>query len=156
MLKIEEVKEENGKIICKTNQGILREGLVVMLDQNYNGDLNSFFLNPDEKYKISEVLLDEVYGDVTLILVDHEEEPIYCDYLNLITPKSYYVFKWKGYYILAESVNQAQEIWNVSKLKGKNSDDLLFPKQITRLKAEAAFPSIVSDLDWEEVLFELK
>lgn len=154
MLSIEKIIEKDGKIVCKTNQGILKENVAVKLDPEYVGELNPFFLEKDKIYIIHEILKNFVYGDVTVFLKDHYEEPIYYNYLNIVSPTLYNLYKWKGYYILAESIDQAQLIWEKSGLSEKESDDLLFPKKITNIKSESIFPSIIDKLDWDNVIFE--
>lgn len=156
MLNVKKIIEENGKLICETNQGVLKEGSTVTLDSDYKGELNPFFLRPDREYLISEILNDSFYSKISLIIKGYEEEPVYCDYLNIIKNKPEFdVFKWKGYYILANSIDQASEIWEKSNLPEKELDQELFPHQLKRLKAEADYPCVVNDLDWEETLFEL-
>ena len=156
MLNVKKIIEENGKLICETNQGILKEGSMVTLDSDYKGELNPFFLRSDREYLVSEILNDNFYSKISLIIKGYEEEPVYCDYLNIIKNKPEFdVFKWKGYYILANSIDQASEIWEKSNLPEKELDQELFPHQLKRLKAEADYPCVVNDLDWEETLFEL-
>lgn len=156
MLNVKKIIEENGKLICETNQGILKEGSTVTLDSDYKGELNPFFLRSDREYLVSEILNDSLYSRISLIIKGYEEEPVYCYYLNLLNRRDFNVFKWKGYYILAESIDQASEVWEKSGLVEKEQDQELFPYQLKRIKAEANNPCIVDDLDWEEILFELK
>ena len=67
------------------------------------------------------------------------------------------MYKWNGYYILANSEEQAQRIWTSSGLSSKNGIEFeLFPKQSTRIIAESTWPCRVEDLDYENVLFESK
>ena len=156
MLNVKKIIEENGKLTCETNQGILKEGVMVTLDLDYKGELNPFFLRSDREYEIAELLKDDLYDKIFILIKGYEEEPVYCDYLNIIKNKPEFdVFKWKGYYILANSIDQASEIWEKSNLPEKELDQELFPHQLKRLKAEADYPCVVNDLDWEETLFEL-
>ena len=113
-------------------------------------------MRPDREYLVSEILNDSLYSKISLIIKGYEEEPVYCYYLNLLNRRDFDVFKWKGYYILAESIDQASEVWEKSGLVEKEQNQELFPYQLKRIKAEANNPCIVDDLDWEEILFELK
>lgn len=155
MLKIKEILEEKGEFICITNQGILKKGTVVVLDEKYKGDLNRFFLNVRDKYIVCDILKDSIFGGVTLFLNNHPEEPIYYEYLNISSLNLFNVYKWKGYYILADSLLDAQLLWEKSNLEIKKEDYLLFPKQLHKTRSESLYPSIV-DEDLENILFELK
>ena len=156
MIKIEKIgKDKDENLLCLTNGGILKKGSKVQLDTNYAGELNTFYLIANKIYTVEDVFVSD-YGEVTLILEGHPEEIVYCDYLK-IEPRNFNVYKWNGYYILANSEEQAQRIWTSSGLSSKNGIEFeLFPKQITRIKAESTWPCIVEDLDYEKVLFESK
>lgn len=79
------------------------------------------------------------------------------------------VYKWKGYFILANSEEQAQRMWytwidslRISAEDGKPellkmvttlenlNDSNLFPKLLNGIKCEYCYPCIVRDLEWEK------
>lgn len=124
-------------------------------------------LTPGINYTISKIYENETGNKISIELLEIKEEVFNGDDFRII-PVEFDVYKWKGYYILAISVEQAQRIWqtwidklNIMAADGKpellkyiknllnTQDKELFPYRI-KMKCEYSFPCIVKDLEWEE------
>lgn len=111
-----------------------------------------------------------------LIYLKDKSSPICVEDVVKILPINFNIYRWKGYYILANSIEQAQRIWDtyidILKIKSEDGnskslklskklnsgvDSELFPRLISRLKCESSFPCIVDSLEFDkEPIYEYK
>ena len=163
MSKLTKVFSSNQEIITRNDGIICIGGRVRLID-------GSIYKVQDIEYSIDSE--DNSY----LIYLEGKSDPIKeCD-IDGILPINFNVYKWKGYYILANSTEQAQRIWNtyidILKIKSEDGnpgllklisklnsgiDPELFPKLVNRLKCESSFPCIVDSLEFDkEPIYEYK
>lgn len=111
-----------------------------------------------------------------LIYLKDKSSPVKVEDIIKIHPINFNIYRWKGYYILANSIEQAQRIWDtyidilkiksedgnskslkLSKKLNSGTDSELFPRLISRLKCESSFPCIVDSLEFDkEPIYEYK
>lgn len=111
-----------------------------------------------------------------LIYLRDKSSPVKVEDIIKIHPINFNIYRWKGYYILANSIEQAQRIWDtyidilkiksedgnskslkLSKKLNSGTDSELFPRLISRLKCESSFPCIVDSLEFDkEPIYEYK
>lgn len=162
------INSMKGKFYSK--KGLITKRTKVTINSDWKGGIPGE-LKVGEVYTISEVML---YNG-GMVSIEEIKPGIHYDVKMFEpVPFEYNVFNWKGHYILAKDVEQAQRIWDtwidLEKMEAAERGDFkrfkkitiregkgdseLFPKQLRRLKCEAPYPCIVSELDWDEPLYE--
>lgn len=150
--------------------GLLKIGSKVIMSTTINKKLS-----PGIGYTVSDIYEDNINNLIFIEFLETGKEKFNADDFKII-PTEFDVYKWKGYYILALSIEQAQRIWKtwIDKLSImaadggsqklfkfinnliNTQDKELFPYRIG-IKCEYIFPCIVEDLEWEkEPLFVYK
>lgn len=150
--------------------GILKVGTKLVIKPEYLIKYPN--IQKDREYIVSsvrEVYDTELFDHITYISIEELPEVEYSAKMFSIVPTNFNVYRWKGYYILANSEEHAQRIWNtwidnleivaadgrpkmyklVNNLKNRE-DQELFPRAIKRLHSECSFPCIVEDLNFEK------
>ena len=166
---MEEILKTDQKVVIRED-GILMAGTKLVIKPEYLVKYPN--VQRDREYIVSsvrEVYDAELYSYITYVSIEELPEVEYSAKMFSIVPTNFNVYRWKGYYILANSEEHAQRIWNtwidnleitaadgrprmyklVNNLKNKE-DQELFPRVIKRLHSEYSFPCIVKDLDFEE------
>lgn len=170
--------ESNVKNFKKSNQNVLfkayKIGMKIRLKIPKEECMSKYglSLDPEKDYTVKWIY---PLGN-TLELEEIPQECVLPYDIFEPTIKVFNVYKWKKHYILSDSINGAQNVWNtwIDILKivagdGKPKlfkkvnnlcniqDDQLFPKQINGMKCEYPCQCILKDLEWEDnsVLFEL-
>lgn len=163
-----ELKQKQG-INYVREDGILRIGTKLVISPEIIGFPE---VEREKEYRVTNVekiiKLDSP-KPIYYITLDGLGERVYTDGIFSIVPTNFNVYRWKGYYILALSEEQAQRIWNtwidnleivaadgrpkmykfVNNLQNRG-DQELFPRIIRRLHSEYSFPCIVEDLEFEK------
>lgn len=161
--------KETFKVVIIREDGILKTGAKLIVNSEISGYSE---LDRNREYTISEV--KEVFkmdAVKSMIYVSLKEFPNneYSSSIFSIVPTKFNVYRWKGYYILAVSEEQAQRIWNtwidnleIEAADGRpklfkfvnnlinRGDQELFPRAIKRLHTEYPFPCIIEDLNFEK------
>lgn len=159
------------KVFSSSNNVITRNDGILCIGRKVE-------LIDDSIYTIIDIKLSENSSSAAdyLIYLDGKPDPVKLDSIKRILPLNFNIYMWKGYYILANSTEQAQRIWDtyidilriksedgsinsLKLIKKLNSgiDSELFPKLISRLKCESSFPCIVDSLEFDkEPIYEYK
>lgn len=163
-----ELKQKQG-INYVREDGILRIGVKLVISPKIIGFPE---IEREKEYKVTnveKVIKLDSPKPIYYITLDGLGERVYTDGIFSIVPTNFNVYRWKGYYILALSEEQAQRIWNtwidnleivaadgrpkmykfVNNLQNRG-DQELFPRIIRRLHSEYSFPCIVEDLEFEK------
>lgn len=163
-----ELKQKQG-INYVREDGILRIGTKLVISPEIIGFLE---VEREKEYRVTnveKVIKLDSPKPIYYITLDELGERVYTDGIFSIVPTNFNVYRWKGYYILALSEEQAQRIWNtwidnleivaadgrpkmykfVNNLQNRG-DQELFPRIIRRLHSEYSFPCIVEDLEFEK------
>lgn len=163
-----ELKQKQGIYVVKED-GILEVGTKLVISPEIIGYPE---IERGKEYKITnieKVVKMDSPKPIYYLTLDGLGEREYSDGIFSIVPINFNVYRWKGYYILALSEEQAQRIWNtwidnleivaadgrpkmykfVNNLQNRG-DQELFPRIIRRLHSEYSFPCIVEDLGFEK------
>lgn len=156
----------NQKVITR-NDGIIRiGGKVELTDGNVYSVESIICSSEDSTNNVNKYL----------IYLDGKPDPVNIEDIVNILPINFNIYRWKGYYILANSIEQAQRIWDtyidILKIKSEDGnskslklvkklnsgvDSELFPRLINKLKCESSFPCIVDSLEFDkEPIYEYK
>lgn len=166
----EKIKKEEEKVVIRED-GVLKAGVKLIVRPEYAASYSG--IQRGLAYTVSgirEVYKLDMNGPMYYVsFAESLPNTEYPSSIFSIVPTNFNVYRWKGYYILATSEEQAQRIWDtyvdyleikaadgrpklhklVNNLKNRG-DQELFPRIVKRVHSEYPFPCIVGDLDFEE------